>query len=97
MCLQSGYLKPQRGKTLPLFVDPLITANGLLMMAEKKLKNFNKDMEERPYILLYPDGSEVINIPGTQMPFTLKDYKTEIGKQYSRINLFICRQKDFIG
>ncbi|XP_039527427.1 G2/M phase-specific E3 ubiquitin-protein ligase-like [Pimephales promelas] len=66
------------------------------MMAETKLKNFNKDMEEGPYILLYPDGSEVINIPGTQMPFTLKDYKTEIGKQYSRINLFICRQKDFI-
>lgn len=63
------------------------------------MKDFNKDMEDTqiPYILLYPDGSEVINIPGTQRPFTLKDYKTEIGKNYARINLFICRKKDFIG
>lgn len=63
------------------------------------MKDFNKDMEDTqiPYILLYPDGSEVIKIPGTQRPFTLKDYKTEIGKNYARINLFICRKKDFIG
>ncbi|XP_065104077.2 uncharacterized protein [Paramisgurnus dabryanus] len=95
MCLQSGALKPLRGKTLPLFTDPQITANDLLRMAEKKFKDFNKDMEEGPYILLYPDLSEVINVPGTQRPFTLKDYKSEIGKPYQRINLFICKKNDF--
>lgn len=97
MCLQSGHLKPQRGKTLPLFTDPQITSKDLLIMAEKKLKDFNKDMEDGPYILMYPDGSEVFNVPGTQKPFTLKDYKSEIGKPYPRINMFICRKKDFIG
>lgn len=97
MCLQSGCLKPQRGKTLPLLIDPQVNANDILMMAEKKIKDFNKDMEEGPYVLLYPDGSNVINIPGTARPFTLKDYRTEIGKPYSRINLFICRKKDFEG
>ncbi|XP_067303507.1 G2/M phase-specific E3 ubiquitin-protein ligase-like [Pseudorasbora parva] len=96
MCLQSGHLKPQRGKTLPLFTDPQITSKDLLIMAEKKLKDFNKDMEDGPYILMYPDGSEVFNVPGTQKPFTLKEYKSEIGKPYARINMFICRKKDFI-
>ncbi|XP_057207773.1 uncharacterized protein LOC130565206 [Triplophysa rosa] len=95
MCLQNGCLKPQRGKTLPLYTDPQVTANDVLRLAEKKFKDFNKDMEEGPYFLLYPDGSVVVNVPGTQKPFTLKDYKSEIGKTYQRINLFICRKSNF--
>ncbi|MGL4897395.1 MAG: hypothetical protein ACRC31_03060 [Cetobacterium sp.] len=66
-------------------------------MAVKKMKDFNKDMEEGPYVLLYPDGSEVIHVPGTQKPFTLKEYKSEIGKPYQRINLFICRRSNVEG
>lgn len=95
MCLQNGSLKPLRGKTLPLALDPQTTADDLLALAVKKMTDFNKDLEEGPYILLYPDGSEIIYIPGTQKPFLLKDYKVEMGKPYARLSLFICSKKDF--
>lgn len=45
----------------------------------EKEKNFNKDLEEGHFSLLYPDGSEVVNIPGTQRPFILEEYKAEMG------------------
>ncbi|KAJ8370773.1 hypothetical protein SKAU_G00108010 [Synaphobranchus kaupii] len=95
MCLQNGSLKPLRGKTLPLALDPQTTADDLLALAVKKMTDFNKDLQEGPYILLYPDGSEIIYIPGTQKPFLLKDYKVEMGKPYARLSLFICSKKDF--
>ncbi|XP_027890791.1 uncharacterized protein LOC114155201 [Xiphophorus couchianus] len=59
------------------------------------MKDFNKDIKDGPFLLLYPDGTEVINIPGTQTPFTLKAYKAEIGKSYQRISLFLCLKRDF--
>ncbi|XP_049441442.1 uncharacterized protein LOC125894224 [Epinephelus fuscoguttatus] len=87
---KGGGVKPQRGKT-----HPDITALDLLNQAVKKMRDFNKDLDEGPFLLLYPDGSEVINIPGTQRPFTLKTYKAEIGRPYQRITVFICSKKDF--
>ncbi|XP_028650961.1 uncharacterized protein LOC114646789 [Erpetoichthys calabaricus] len=88
-------LKPVRGKTLPLFTDPLVAAPDLLKLAVQKMRTFNKDMDEGPYILLYPDCSEVVNVPGTERPFVLAEYKKEIGKAYCRISFFICLEKDF--
>ncbi|KAJ8353434.1 hypothetical protein SKAU_G00210010 [Synaphobranchus kaupii] len=95
MCLQNGSLKPLRGKTLSLALDPQTTADDLLALAVKKMTDFSKDLQEGPYILLYPDGSEIIYIPGTQKPFLLKDYKVEMGKPYARLSFFICSKKDF--
>ncbi|XP_051988737.1 G2/M phase-specific E3 ubiquitin-protein ligase-like [Xyrauchen texanus] len=54
-------------------------------------------MEEGPYVLLYPDGSEVKNIPGTNTPFKLHLYKEAIGKAYQRITLFISTFQDFLA
>ncbi|XP_046907347.1 uncharacterized protein LOC124488663 [Hypomesus transpacificus] len=51
-------------------------------------------MDDGPYVLLYPDGSQVTTVPGTHKPFTLKEYKEEIGKTYQRLNFFICPEKD---
>ena len=79
------------------FLDnrPWQHCSNLLHEAVKKMRDFNKDLDEGPFILLYPDGSEVINTPGTQSPFVLKEYKAELGKPYQRINIFICSKKDF--
>ena len=41
------------------------------------------------YTLAYPDGSEVVNVPGTNEPFTLVKYKEELGKGYARITLYL--------
>ncbi|KAK1884081.1 Phospho-2-dehydro-3-deoxyheptonate aldolase Trp-sensitive [Dissostichus eleginoides] len=61
------------------------------------MRAFNKDMDEGPYILLYPDCSEVVNVPGSEKPFTLAEYKKDLGKAYARITLFICLEKHFRG
>lgn len=92
---KGGGLKPHRGKSICLSTHPDITALDLLNEAVRKIKDFNKDLDEGPFLLLYSDGSEVINIPGTQIPFTLKTYKAEIGKPYQQITIFICSKKDF--
>ena len=42
-----------------------ITGPQLLTQAVKKRRDFNKDMDEGPYVLLYPDGSQVTTVPGT--------------------------------
>ncbi|XP_034145240.1 G2/M phase-specific E3 ubiquitin-protein ligase-like [Esox lucius] len=88
-------LKPLRGKTLPLFTDPEIAAPDLLKQAVQKLRTFNKDMPEGPYVLLYPDCSEVVHVPGSESSFKLAEYKKEIGKAYSRITFFICLEKHY--
>ncbi|XP_062849553.1 uncharacterized protein LOC134311806 isoform X2 [Trichomycterus rosablanca] len=90
-------LKPARGKTLPLFTDPEITAPDLLKLAVHKMRVFNKDMDEGPYVLLFPDCSEVVHVPGTERPFMLADYRKEIGKTYCRISFFLCQDKHFRG
>lgn len=85
----NGVQKPMRGKTLPLEVQPNWSSE------QKKVKDFNQDMEEGPCVLLYPDGSEVKNIPGTNTPFKLQLYKEALGKAYQRITLFVCTGQDF--
>lgn len=95
MVPHGGDLKPVRGKTLPLFTDPEIAAPDLLNLAVHKMRIFNKDMDEGPYVLLYPDCSKVVHVPGTERPFILAEYKKEIGKAYCRISLFICLEKHF--
>ncbi|XP_033931507.2 uncharacterized protein [Pseudochaenichthys georgianus] len=95
MSPQGVDLKPRRGKTLPLFTDPEVAAPAILERAVQKMKAFNKDMDEGPYVLLYPDCSEVVNVPGSEKPFTLAEYKKDLGKAYARITLFICLEKHF--
>lgn len=90
-------LKPVRGKTLPLFVDSQVAASDILQQAVQKMRTFNKDMQEGPYVLLYPDCTEVVHVPGSEKPFKLAEYKKELGKPYSRINFYICLEMDFKG
>nr|XP_021328571.1 G2/M phase-specific E3 ubiquitin-protein ligase-like isoform X1 [Danio rerio] len=92
-----GVLKPLRGKRLPLEVETNWTSEQVLIAGKKKVKDFNQDMEDGPYVLLYPDGSEVKNIPGTNTPFKLQLYKEAIGKAYQRITLYICTVEDFFA
>ncbi|XP_024864663.1 uncharacterized protein LOC108243755 [Kryptolebias marmoratus] len=95
MTIQKNGLQAQRGRTISLSTNPDVSATALLSLAVKKMKDFNKDVKDGPFLLLYPDGTEVINIPGTQTPFTLAAYKAEVGKPYQRISLFLCLKRDF--
>lgn len=86
--------KPIRGKCLPLQVEPQWSSEKLLAAAWKKLKDFNQDLKDGEYVLLYPDGSQIKHIPGTETPFTIEKYKEAIGKAYQRITLYICTLED---
>uniref|UniRef100_UPI0037E860EC G2/M phase-specific E3 ubiquitin-protein ligase n=1 Tax=Semicossyphus pulcher TaxID=241346 RepID=UPI0037E860EC len=89
--------KPVRGKCLPIHVEPQWSSEQLLAAAMKKLKDFNQDMEDGEYVLLYPDGSQIQNIPGTDTPFTIEHYKEAIGKPYQRITLYICTLENLLS
>jgi len=85
-----------RGKSLPLRLKQSSKAANILNYAVEKRKHydcsFRKDLQ---YTLVYPDGSVVENIPGTQEEFTLARYKEELGKPFSRINLFLLFEDAF--
>lgn len=59
-------------------------------------RKWDKDIQEGPYVLLYPDCSEVIRVPGSEKPFKLAEYKKELGKPYSRITFYICFEKHIL-
>jgi hypothetical protein len=84
-----------KGRTLPVAVNNNINANDLLQMAlakhNKHFRSFNGDMES--FVLLYPDNTTVNLLPGSSEFFSLKDYKKDLGKPYSRINFYL---KNFI-
>ena len=73
------------------------TASTILTAAVEKYsafeQSFDKDCE---YVLLYPDGSEVINVPGSSVPFELGQYKKASGRPYSRVTLFLGTRKDVL-
>ncbi|KAK1892533.1 G2/M phase-specific E3 ubiquitin-protein ligase [Dissostichus eleginoides] len=48
-------------------------------------------MKDRTSVCI--DCSEVVNVPGSEKPFTLAEYKKDLGKAYARITLFICLEK----
>lgn len=90
-------LKRCRGKTLPVKVSTTANAHSILEKGVKKHSNHDKKVcEEIQYVLLYPDCSEVINLPGTNEPFVLEKYREDVGKAYNRITLFIAKKTDYI-
>ena len=42
------------------------------------------------FVLLYPDNSVVNLLPGSSEFFSLKEYKKDLGKPYSRITFCLC-------
>ncbi|XP_076853469.1 G2/M phase-specific E3 ubiquitin-protein ligase-like [Brachyhypopomus gauderio] len=70
MVIQKGGLRPLRGKTVSLTTDPDISSTTLLSQAVKKMKDFNKDVKDGPFLLLYPDGTEVLDLDNRNDPGT---------------------------
>lgn len=89
-------LKPIRGKSLPPDIQPHWSSEQLLTAAVKKQISFNKDMQDIVHVLLYPDGREVINIPGTDDPFTIQKYHETRSSNFVHIRTDI-QSKYWIG
>ena len=95
MVMKDGKLSIKRGATLPLSVLPDIDSQQLLTKAVEKLKHarFNNNLINSAtiYRLLYPGCKQVLNLPGSSEPFSLKKYK-----QDSRITFYLCSSEHFI-
>ena len=68
-------------------------------LAVDKVLAHNKDLRdygELNWVLLYPDFDFVLNIPGTQEPFSVEKYKKSIGRPYSRTHLYLCKMQDYL-
>ncbi|XP_028816062.1 ETS-related transcription factor Elf-2a [Denticeps clupeoides] len=93
MRLSDGALRPVRGTALTLEVNPEFDAEHLHKAAVEKTKELN--LQGGSYFLLYPDGTRIVNIPGTETAFTLKHFKEAMGKAYQRITVYVCPAEDF--
>ena len=86
-------LKILKGRTLPIVVNASINASRLLEEAlakhSKHVRTFNGEINE--YVLLYPDNTVVNLLPGSSQFFSLKDYKEDLGKPYSKSSLHLCK------
>jgi hypothetical protein len=91
-------LKFVRGSSLPLTVNPSISADELLKKASDKILRFNSELTcgLRGLTLLYPDRTKVICLPGSQEPFTLEKYKEDIGNAYTRLTFHVCKTEDYL-
>lgn len=98
----SCVLSTKRGSILPLLVDPDIDAETLKKKAVEKQHRFHSGIvkSDNPfgYRLLFPDKQLVEDkLPWQNTQFTLRSYKDELGKPYSRITLYLCTSLDYLS
>ena len=97
-------LKTVMGKKLPLKLSETSSASEIKILATDKHASHNQNfcgLED--YVLLYPDGKEVVTLPETPTgtgekkgkQFTLCEYKMELGKPYSQILFYLCIESEF--
>ena len=91
----SGQLKPVKGKLLPMKMKRSMTADSILQTATQKQQAHN-GIGSGPFKLLYPNNVEVKTLLESEEAFSLEGYKLDIGKPYSRINLYLVHILDFI-
>ncbi len=79
------------GKTFPVKVTPDMTYDQVLERSLTKWENYDRTFSrDRGYVLVYPDGKLARTIPGGSDEFVMGKYKEELGKPYSRINMYLC-------
>ena len=94
---KTGNFKKCRGKTLPIKVLPLADKESILAKSVRKHSNHDKAIHKGlEYMLLFPDGNEVVKLRGTDKDFSLKEYREDVGRNYNRVTLFIATRSDFL-
>ena len=99
-CEKDMRLKPKRGKRVALSVSNKAPCNVILEKAMDKFKAYHSDIVDtnEDYVLLLESGEEAQFIPGScpKEFFSLKRYKEDLGRDYAKIVLYLCRMSDFL-
>ena len=97
LTFKNGELKARRGRSMPVEVPSNATSDLILERAVEKHRRHDRQLMSGEYTLLYPDGTEVLMMPGKEGDkFVLSKYKEDIGKPYSRILLNICTKREYL-
>ena len=85
---------PMRGKSLPLKINKDANYAQLLIAALTKRKAYDQSFNEKlDWDIVYPDGQSASSLPRQpDTPFCLSTYKEDLGKNYSRIALYLCTE-----
>ena len=92
----NGEIKTVWGKRLPISVSRKRTYAQILEKGVEKWTAFDHNFNgAENYVLLYQDGSCAQFMPGTfKNFFDLENYKTELGKEFKKITLYLCTSSD---
>ncbi|XP_076808720.1 uncharacterized protein LOC143451854 isoform X1 [Clavelina lepadiformis] len=88
-------LKPIRNQTILLNIGKTESVDSILEKAVKKYLQFYPKSHDdgASYYLAFRDGRIIDLLPGTDEPFTIIKYKENIGKDYSRIFLYLVKEE----
>ncbi len=93
-------LKIKRSSLLPINVrksDTSILVKNAGVNKQLAHNQLLQNLEPTEWLLLYPDMDIVDKIPGSNEKFTVEKYKDELGRPYSRVNVYICNMVHFEG
>jgi hypothetical protein len=89
MATTGVFSRPVRGSVVMVTVDSNCYADDILIAAIEKMKLCNALFPTLEYLLTYPDGTPVVNIPGTKTTFTLAEYNRFLAKPYQKTALYL--------
>ena len=71
------------------------SAQETLVAAKKKHAKHEQFFAEDEEYVLYPDQKVVTKVPGTEEEFTVAAYKRELSKPFSKLDLFLCKAREY--
>ena len=88
---EKGIVSIKQGSRLAIKIAKKFSSIEVARVAVKKHADHDQFFcGSDEYVLCYPDQSILQFIPGTNIEFTVERYKKEIGKPYSKIDLYLC-------
>ena len=87
-----GTLKQEKGSRLPIKVNVEWGPYPLKQAVFEKFKRYNNNLalnSIEDFKLVYKNGDVIRHIPGTDIPFTLKGYKEDLGVGYNSLVVYL--------
>ena len=91
------HYKPVRGRILPVQVPLSATPEDIREAAATKHEAADRILRNAPCNLLFPDGTLVKKVPGSNEAFTLLKYKLFLGKTYKSLRLYTSPASDCLS
>lgn len=82
-----------RGSRVTIETIETSSAIDILTRALFQMRKHNANFIDGQYTLCYPNGCEVITLPGDERLFRLNDYKEDLLKEYTRIIFYVQRNE----